>query len=244
VEAAVEAELLVLAEGRASVTREQLGVAFEQHDYGQRAIAARLLSDAPHGGVARQWFRAPDVLALLPVDQPHAGQGLALVWSLPTARAEALMALPAAEFEAELNLATAGEGGTLALASERQSWALALARAERVCGEGWALVGDAAHLVHPLAGQGLNLGLGDVACLARVIAEREPWRALSDTRLLQRYARERAAAVQAMAALTDGLLRLFSRSEPWAKELRNRGLGLVQASSPIKRWLANRAFGR
>jgi ubiquinone biosynthesis UbiH/UbiF/VisC/COQ6 family hydroxylase len=244
VEAAVEAELLVLAEGRASVTREQLGVAFEQHDYGQRAIAARLLSDAPHGGVARQWFRAPDVLALLPVDHPHAGQGLALVWSLPTARAEALMALPAAEFEAELNLATAGEGGTLALASERQSWALALARAERVCGEGWALVGDAAHLVHPLAGQGLNLGLGDVACLARVIAEREPWRALSDTRLLQRYARERAAAVQAMAALTDGLLRLFSRSEPWAKELRNRGLGLVQASSPIKRWLANRAFGR
>jgi 2-polyprenyl-6-methoxyphenol hydroxylase-like FAD-dependent oxidoreductase len=244
VEAPVEAELLVLAEGRASATREQLGIAFEQHDYGQRAIAARLATDTPHGGVARQWFRAPDVLALLPIDRPCAGRGLALVWSLPTERALAMLALPQAEFEAELNAATDGAAGALALASERQSWALALARAERVCGPRWVLVGDAAHLVHPLAGQGLNLGLGDVACLARVIAEREPWRALGDTRLLERYARERAGPVRAMAALTDGLLRLFSRPEPWAKELRNRGMGLVQIASPVKRWLANQAFGR
>jgi 2-polyprenyl-6-methoxyphenol hydroxylase-like FAD-dependent oxidoreductase len=140
--------------------------------------------------------------------------------------------------------ATGAEAGTLKLASERASWPLALARAERVCGPGWALVGDAAHVVHPLAGQGLNLGLGDVACLARVIAQREAWRELSDPRLLERYARERAGAVQAMAALTDGLLRLFSHSAPWAKELRNRGLGLVEAAAPIKRWLASQALGR
>jgi 2-polyprenyl-6-methoxyphenol hydroxylase-like FAD-dependent oxidoreductase len=113
-----------------------------------------------------------------------------------------------------------------------------------VVGAGWALVGDAAHLVHPLAGQGLNLGLGDVAVLARVIAGREPWRALSDPRLLARYARERAAPVQAMGALTDGLLRLFAHPAPWAKELRHRGLGLVEAATPLKRWLVSQALGR
>ena len=132
----------------------------------------------------------------------------------------------------------------MTLASERASWPLVLARAERVCGDGWALIGDAAHVVHPLAGQGLNLGLGDVSTLARVIAEREPWRALADVRLLERYARERAGPVRAMGALTDALLRLFSHPSPWAKELRNRGLGLVEAAAPLKRWLASQAFGR
>jgi 2-polyprenyl-6-methoxyphenol hydroxylase-like FAD-dependent oxidoreductase len=240
----VDATLLLLAEGRASATREQLGIAFDTHDYGQSAIAARLLSDQPHGGLARQWFRAPDVLALLPFDRPRAGHGLALVWSLPHARAQELLALDVPTFESELMKATGGVAGTLALASERASWPLALARAERVCGAGWALIGDAAHVVHPLSGQGLNLGLGDVATLARVIAEREPWRALSDERLLQRYARERAGPVRAMGALTDALLRLFSHPSPWAKELRNRGLGLVEVAAPLKRWLASQAFGR
>ena len=240
----VAATLLLLAEGRASSTREQLGIAFETQDYGQSAIAARLLTDVPHGGLARQWFRAPDVLALLPFDRPRAGNGLALVWSLPTERAQALLALDGPSFETELMNATGGAAGALTLASERASWPLVLARAERVCGDGWALIGDAAHVVHPLAGQGLNLGLGDVSTLARVIAEREPWRALSDVRLLERYARERAGPVRAMGALTDALLRLFSHPSPWAKELRNRGLGLVEAAAPLKRWLASQGFGR
>jgi 2-polyprenyl-6-methoxyphenol hydroxylase-like FAD-dependent oxidoreductase len=240
----VPAALQVLAEGRASATRDELGIDFDLHDYGQRAIAARLASDTPHGGLARQWFRSPDVLALLPMDRPHPGRRLALVWSLPSERADALLALPDAAFEDELMQATAGAAGRLTLASARAAWPLALARAERVVGPGWALVGDAAHLVHPLAGQGLNLGLGDVAVLTRVIAGRESWRALSDARLLERYARERAGPVRAMATLTDGLLHLFAHPAPWAKELRNRGLGLVEAATPLKRWLVAQALGR
>lgn len=241
---AVPARLLVLAEGRASATRDQLGVAFDTQDYGQTALAARLQTDAPHGGLARQWFHAPDVLALLPTDRPQAGHGLALVWSLPTERAQALLALTEAEFEAALMQATDGAAGTLRLASARRSWPLALARAERVHGPGWVLVGDAAHVVHPLAGQGLNLGLGDVAALVRVLTAREPWRDLADPKLIERYARERALPVQAMAALTDGLLRLFAHPAPWARELRNRGLGLVEVVTPLKRWLASRALGQ
>lgn len=239
----VHAALQVVAEGKASATREQFGVAFETHDYGQRAIAARLRTSEPHQGMARQWFRSPDVLALLPTDRPDAGRGLALVWSLPAERAAALLALDDAAFEAELMQATSGAAGELQLASARTAWPLALARAERVCGPGWVLVGDAAHLVHPLAGQGLNLGLGDVVALARVIAEREAWRGLGDLRLLARYARERDTPTRAMLGMTDGLLQLFSHPSPWARELRNRGLGLVNAATPLKRWLTSRALG-
>jgi ubiquinone biosynthesis UbiH/UbiF/VisC/COQ6 family hydroxylase len=239
----VQAALQVVAEGRASATREQFGVAFETRDYGQRAIAARLSSSEPHQGLARQWFRAPDVLALLPTDRPQAGHGLALVWSLPAERTEMLLALDDAAFEAELAQATAGAAGNLRLASARAAWPLALARAERVCGPGWVLLGDAAHLVHPLAGQGLNLGLADVAALAQVLGEREAWRTLGDPRLLERYARKREGPTRAMLGLTDGLLQLFSHPAPWAKELRNRGLGLVNAATPLKRWLTGRALG-
>jgi 2-polyprenyl-6-methoxyphenol hydroxylase-like FAD-dependent oxidoreductase len=240
----VAAPLLVLAEGRSSVTREQMGIAFDTHDYGQRAIAARLETDTAHAGVARQWFHAPDVLALLPLDRPRPGHGLALVWSLPQARAGALLSLPDAEFGAELMRATGGVAGELRLAGARASWPLALARAQRVHGPGWVLVGDAAHVVHPLAGQGLNLGLADVVALSQVLAARESWRGLGDAALLERYARERALPVQSMAALTDSLLRLFAHPAPWARELRNRGLGLVNAAAPLKRWLASRALGQ
>jgi 2-polyprenyl-6-methoxyphenol hydroxylase-like FAD-dependent oxidoreductase len=239
----VQPVLRVVAEGKDSAARALLGVAFEGHYYGQRAIAARLATDEPHQGLARQWFRAPDVLALLPTDRPRAGHGLALVWSLPAQSASALLALDNAAFEAALMQATAASAGNLRLTATRSSWPLSLARAERVCGPGWVLVGDAAHRVHPLAGQGLNLGLADVASLARVLAAREDWRSLGDVRLLERYAREREAPVRAMLGLTDALLQLFSHPSPWAKELRNRGLGLVNAAAPIKRWLTARALG-
>ena len=238
-----EASLVAIAEGRASAAREALGIRVERHDYGQTAIAARLVAEAPHRGRALQWFRAPDVLALLPFDRPEPGRSYGLVWSLPAARAAELMALPQAEFEQALDQATGRAAGALRLASARAAWPLAYARAERWCGEGHVLLGDAAHVVHPLAGQGLNLGLGDVIALARVLAEREPWRAPGDARLLRRYAREREAPTVAMGRLTDGLWQLFASSAPGVRELRNRGLTLVNHLTPLKRWLAARALG-
>ena len=239
---AAGAALSVLAEGKASAGRQALGVRFDVQAYGHTALAARLVSDDTHLGMARQWFRSPDVLALLPLDRPEPGRSYALVWSVPAVRAQVLQQMPVAEFEAALADATGGAAGQLQLATGIAAWPLALAQADRLCGAGWVLVGDAAHLVHPLAGQGLNLGLADVAALARVIAEREPWRALGDEILLRRYVRERALPTRAMALLTDGLLHLFAQPQPALRDLRNRGMGLLNRLAPVKRFLTRRAL--
>ena len=243
VDAPVPAALTAGCEGRDSTWRAELGVQWQAHGYGQCAIAARLVADLPHQGVARQWFRHPDVLALLPFEKPQVGASYGLVWSLPEARAEALLALDDADFEAALNDASEGAAGALRLASARSSWPLALARASPLCGPGWVLLGDAAHRVHPLAGQGLNLGLADVAALARVIRARESFRALGDERLLRRYSRERLAATWAMGELTDGLLRVFASDALPLREARNRGLRWLNVAAPLKRFLTSRALG-
>jgi ubiquinone biosynthesis UbiH/UbiF/VisC/COQ6 family hydroxylase len=243
VHAEVPAALQVLAEGKDSATRARLGAQMPRQAYGQRGIAARLRSDQPHAGLARQWFLSPAILALLPLDRPVAGQGYGLVWSVPDAQADELMALSDAAFTAALMDATHGAAGTLSLASARAQWPLALAQAEPLHGPGWVLVGDAAHLVHPLAGQGLNLGLADVVTLAEVIAAREPWRGLGDAKLLARYARQRLVPTRLMAQTTDALLHLFASPQPVVKELRNRGLSLVNRLTPLKRVLTGQALG-
>lgn len=238
------AALTALCEGRESAARAALGVEFKPKPYGHRALAARLTADRAHQGIARQWFRpGGEVLALLPFEKPAPGASYGLVWSCAEARAEQLQAMPVEEFERELNAATGGTAGEIKLASERSSWPLALARAESVSGPGWVLLGDAAHVVHPLAGQGLNLGLGDVLALARVLGAREPWRPLGDERLLRRYARERLAPTLAMGELTDALQRLFAHASPAAHGLRNRGLDALDQLAPVKRWLTQRALG-
>lgn len=241
--APVPAALTVVCEGRTSSTRAEFGVPFRVMAYPQRAIAARLDCEKPHGGVAHQWFQDGNVLALLPMGGAQ-GNSVALVWSVQEPRADELLALAPDDFQARLLAACGGELGRMVLASERMAWPLQRADAERWVGPGWALAGDAAHNVHPLAGQGLNLGLADAASLAQVLHEREYWRGLGDEKLLRRYERARKMDVLAMAWTTDGLQQLFAQpDEPWAW-LRNWGMRGFDRSGPVKRWVVRQAMGR
>lgn len=241
------AALTVVCEGRASATRAEFGVQFELASYSQRAIAARLTCEKPHGLIARQWFADGEIAALLPMGGSIVGamgNSVALVWSVREERAGGLMAMDPAAFASEVAAATQGQLGTMTLETERACWPLQLARADRWCGPGWALAGDAAHTVHPLAGQGLNLGLADAKALAEVLREREYWRNVNDLKLLRRYERSRKADVLAMSAATDGLQQLFALpAGPWTL-LRNWGMLGFERSGPLKHWVARQAMGR
>jgi 2-polyprenyl-6-methoxyphenol hydroxylase-like FAD-dependent oxidoreductase len=276
VEGASPPALHVIAEGRHSAWRDRMGVAMVAHRYDQHAVAARVVADRAHHHTARQWFLSPEVLALLPFDQPEHSRSYALVWSVAPERARDLQTMTEQAFESALAHAVGEAGlatvGRLTVASDRATWPLAVGRAERLHGHApvgvgaaaetrpetrpqtqaakpaappaWVLVGDAAHVVHPLAGQGLNLGLADVQALTRTLLAREAWRGLNDQRVLARYARERQGPVAAMGATTDALQQLFASDAPAARVLRNQGLALVDKLSPLKRWLAGQAGGR
>jgi len=251
VEAPVAAPLTVVCEGRASSTRSEFGVDFQVTPYAQHAIATRVQCEHPHGQVARQWFLPNGILAFLPLDGPL-GNSVAVVWSVLQEQVAPLMALSPKEFSQALQTASQQALGTLTLCSERAAWPLQLAKADRWCGaspsdgsapRSWVLAGDAAHNVHPLAGQGLNLGLADVQALAEVLRTRDYWRSVADLRLLRRYERERKAALTAMGLATDGLQQLFARQEaPW-QALRNWGMKGFERSGALKDFVARRAMG-
>ena len=260
VQAPVVAPLTVVCEGRASQTRAELGVGFDITHYEQHALATRLQCERPHEGIARQWFGwspAPglaqpqaEVLALLPLGG-EGGREVALVWSVHPLRAQALMAMPTEEFAAALAQACGHALGGMQLSAERAVWPLQLARAERWIGpmpgqhkQAFALAGDAAHTLHPLAGQGLNVGLADAAELVRVIRAKEFWRPLYDLKLLRRYERARQADVKAMGLVTDGLQRLFAQPGPIWQNLRNWGMRGFDRSGPLKHWMTQRAMGQ
>lgn len=259
VQAPVAAPLTVVCEGRTSQTRADLGVNFEITPYAQHAVATRLACEHPHGGIARQWFawgQTPglsqaqaEILALLPLGG-EGGREVALVWSVHPLRAQSLMALTPETFAAELGQACGHVLGHLQVSAERAVWPLQLARAERWIGpmpglakQSFALAGDAAHTLHPLAGQGLNVGLADVAELVQVIRAKEFWRPLHDLKLLRRYERARQADVQAMGWVTDGLQRLFAQPGPVWQNLRNWGMHGFDRSGPLKHWMTQQAMG-
>ncbi|CAN7237714.1 FAD-dependent monooxygenase [Variovorax sp. LjRoot290] len=241
----VPAPLTVVCEGRISATRETLGVRYEVTRYPQHAIAARLQAEEPHDGAARQWFNDKgEVFALLPLGDRQ----LALVWSVDQLRAPALLAQTADEFNTALHDASHGALGALRLTSERAAWPLQRAIADRWTGQfadgsSWALAGDAAHTVHPLAGQGLNLGLADAAALANVIKDRDYWRSVGDARLLRRYERARRTDVLSMSLATDGLQQLFAHSADPLPALRNWGMRGFDRTRLVKNWIAKQAMG-
>lgn len=251
VDAPVPAALTAVCEGRASSTRHEFGVAFDTTPYGQQAIATRLRCERPHGEVARQWFLPNGILAFLPLGG-SGGNSVAVVWSVSQEQSAALMALPPEEFAAQLRSASQDALGALELACDRAIWPLQLAQADRWCGalpavgkspRSWVLAGDAAHNVHPLAGQGLNLGLADVRALAAALHERGYWRSVADLRLLRRYERERKAALMPMALATDGLQQLFARHDAPVQTLRNWGMKGFDLSGPLKNFVARQAMG-
>ncbi|CAN7378580.1 FAD-dependent monooxygenase [Acidovorax sp. LjRoot117] len=253
VNAPVPAALTVVCEGRASSTRDEFGVNFDVTPYAQHAIATRLRCERPHGQVARQWFLPDGILAFLPLGGRE-GNSVAVVWSVLQEQVAPLLALSPQEFALRLQTASQEALGALELTAERAAWPLQLARADRWCGpvpgtaagrpaRSWALAGDAAHNVHPLAGQGLNLGLADAQALAAVLHGRDYWRSVADLRLLRRYERERKAALVPMGLATDGLQQLFARQEGPIQALRNWGMKGFERSGPLKDFVARQAMG-
>lgn len=236
----LRAELFVGADGAASPLRKAAGLRHDATPYDDIGLVTHLDAERAHHGTAFQWFRDDGVLALLPMPDTADGPQVSMVWSMRTAQAQALQAMEpaarAAELERLLAFASQGRLGRLRVRSPLLGFPLTLERAQMVA-PGIALAGDAAHRLHPLAGQGLNLGLGDVEALARAVGGREPFRGPGDLRVLRRYQRARAEPVLAMRMATDGLHRLFgARGAPLAW-LRNAGMQWVDAMPFLKRQL-------
>jgi 2-polyprenyl-6-methoxyphenol hydroxylase-like FAD-dependent oxidoreductase len=246
VEHSVKAALTVVCEGRASATRAEFGVEFDVRPYHQWALAARVQCAMPHGQVARQWFANGNILALLPLDGPT-GTQCALVWSLEPEQAGLLQNAEPQDFCQQLQEASHGAQGALTLASERKVWPLQTAQARawvgKAHGASWLLAGDAAHNVHPLAGQGLNLGLGDVAELVHILDHRAYWRGVGDSKLLRAYERARKADFAVVGGSGDVLQQIFKQNHPAWQTLRSLGMRGFERSGPFKHWVAGRAMG-
>lgn len=236
----LQARLVIGADGAQSRVRELAGLFATRTDYGQTAIVAMVRTARPHANTAWQRFLGDGTLAFLPLPDGHSS----IVWSLPTARAEALLAAPVAAFESELEKDFDSALGATRLASERLRFPLWKLSAEHYVSPRVALVGDAAHVVHPLAGQGANLGLLDAAALADVLAE--GIRAGEDPgaeRILRRYERWRRSENELMSAAIDAFDRLLARGSGRIAQFAQRGMPWVGRSGLAKRAFIERAMG-
>lgn len=236
----LEAELFVAADGAQSPLRAAAGVPVTVRPYGATGLVAHFNCQLPHQGTALQWFTSEGVLALLPMPTTTQGPQVSMVWSAKESMANEVLSMSAPEqskyLSAKLNEMTASRLGALTMRSPLHGFPLSLNQSPMIA-EGLALAGDAAHRLHPLAGQGLNLGLGDVEALVDTIAGRESFRSPGDAMLLRRYRRARAEPVLAMRLVTDGLFRLFDARQAPVVWLRNAGMNVVEKLPFIKRQL-------
>ena len=234
----LDARLVIGADGAHSFVRKSAGIDVRERDYEQSAVVANFRCEKPHGGTALQWFQGGPVLALLPLP----GDQVSMVWSLPAAEAARLSALAAPGLAEEVTRASGNALGALAPASAVRTFPLRRLSARRLVAPRIALVGDAGHVVHPLAGQGLNLGLQDVRVLAEILTAREPGRDPGDYRLLRRYERQRAEPILAMDAVISGLFALYGTPNRTIGRLRNAGLNLTDRLPVLKNLLMRQAM--
>ena len=240
----VHAPLLLVAEGRNSSTREAAGIKVARWRYDHAAIIGAFHHERPHGNVAYEIFYPSGPFALLPLADDEGGHRSAIVWTVSADAATGMLKLSDRAFLAEAEKRMGGFLGALHGASPRSSYPLGFHHAATITAERLALVGDAGHGVHPIAGQGLNLGLRDVAALTEVLVEgRLLGLDLGDAQLLARYQRWRALDVFASATATDGLARLFGVPGKAASAVRRFGISAVNAVEPLKRAFMAEARG-
>ncbi|MFV1997554.1 MAG: UbiH/UbiF/VisC/COQ6 family ubiquinone biosynthesis hydroxylase [Acidiferrobacterales bacterium] len=238
----LQTRLIVGADGANSLVRKLSGIETDGWNFEQKAIVATVISELGHQRIARQRFLATGPLAFLPLDDAH---HCSIVWSADNDRADTLIALEDAEFNCELQRAFGDRLGEVKLASLRAMFPLITAHAKQYLAERIVLVGDAAHRIHPLAGQGLNLGLGDIAALAEVLVEagREK-HDIGAHRILRRYERWRKGGNALMLGAMDGFKQLFGSKNDVVRGLRNVGLELTDDLPPIKQRIMLYAAGQ
>ncbi len=236
----ITARLLVGADGRRSGTADRAGIKRTGWDYGQTAMVCAIGHDRAHNGIAHQFFMPPGPLAILPLT----GNRSSIVWSETHANAAAFNALPEDAYLAMLRPRFGDFLGEIRLAGARYTYPLTLTLANSFVAARLALVGDAAHGIHPIAGQGLNAGLRDVAALADVLEQaRARGEDIGAADVLARYQQWRRFETTALAVTTDLTNRLFSNDNPLLRAVRDIGMGVVNATGPLKRALQREAAG-
>jgi 2-octaprenyl-6-methoxyphenol hydroxylase len=236
----VNAIVLVGADGARSNIREHAGIATHGWDYGQSAIVATVGHERPHNGRAEEHFLPAGPFAILPLT----GNRSSIVWTERTREAERIVALSDAAFHAELEKRFGLHLGEIEVIGPRRAFPLGLHTARSFIGERLALIGDAAHIIHPIAGQGLNMGLRDVAALAEAVADAARLGLdVGSPDVLERYQRWRRFDTAMMGVATDGLNRLFSNHSDVLRLVRDIGLGLVERTPPLKRMFIREAAG-
>jgi 2-octaprenyl-6-methoxyphenol hydroxylase len=233
--------LLVAADGVQSSVREQLGIAIRQWEYGQTAIVANVTPQRPHHNVAYERFTDTGPMALLPMRD----QRCALVWTVRSGQSEDILALDDAAFLSRLQQRFGYRLGRFIKAGARRAYPLQLLRATESVRARLALIGNAVHTLHPVAGQGFNLGLRDVAALAEVIIDAQRrGQDIGSEAVLERYADWRRADQRRVVAFTDGMVRVFSQSLPPVPWLRDAGMLALDLCPPAKRWFGRLTMGR
>ncbi|WP_085787385.1 UbiH/UbiF/VisC/COQ6 family ubiquinone biosynthesis hydroxylase [Ketogulonicigenium robustum] len=233
-------KLLIGADGKSSGTASRAGIDRSPRPYGQMAVTCAIAHTLPHHGIAHQFFMPGGPLAILPLPDNRSS----IVWSEDETRARALMAMDDAGFLAALRPAFGSFLGEITLATPRSAFPLSLSLAERFVAPRVALVGDAAHGLHPVAGQGLNAGLRDVAALTDVItAARQRGEDIGAIDVLARYQTWRRPEILALALVTDGTTKLFSNDNSMLRAARDIGLGAINALPPLRRAMMREAAG-